>query len=719
MPTLMNFLKQNGTVLSNMHTPLIAHTADDSLSIYTGLYGDRHGQGVSNSYKSYHPDGTTEPDTSFAYWNSPVYNSATKAASTTDSSPSMVYSPTVPAHDATPNKIAPAPWVPFTRAGCSVGDFSTANMVLENTNLDIPTVFGANSPEAQQLNADPSSFKDPETADYLGEAIHCAQGDAICTNAQAKRGNQTTPSPSAVPDQLPDEPGGYTGFQGLFGHKYVAPQLGAGQPNLSHNGYPVTNSNGNLVALDGHEIRNSFANKPGFPGFSPLANETLAEAADMLEAGIPVTYGYISDLHERKAGTSGCTTAGAGTGFALGPGDSCYVNNAKAYDDAFKTFFARLAANGMDASNTLLVVGAEEEDHFAGANAGRANQPTPAGCDGVTVACHYAAATSTGPGQIGELNANLPGLPATQRNNTTPFDVEPQGAAMYVHGQPGASDASVRQLERDTAALKNPHNPYSGTDNEPIVNYQAGATEQSILHFETADPLRTPTYTVFPKGDYFFNQAAANCNSNCIPQLPRFAWDHGYYAPDIDITWSAFAGPGVAVNGIDGRSPDQGAEATHPNGDGTVPQFSDKGTWADETDVRPTMLQLLGLHDDYQGDGRVISELLSTASPTLAAAQDFGACYKQLNASVGEFGTNTLIADTNALASGSTSDDRQFTRTEKKLDQLGRQRDQLATHMKQVLADAANGNPNPDMASLQQSCQDVLAKSAQVAAGGG
>jgi hypothetical protein len=57
MPHLLNFLKSNGTVLSNVHTPLIAHTADDSLTIYTGLYGDRHGQPVSNSYKTYNPDG--------------------------------------------------------------------------------------------------------------------------------------------------------------------------------------------------------------------------------------------------------------------------------------------------------------------------------------------------------------------------------------------------------------------------------------------------------------------------------------------------------------------------------------------------------------------------------------------------------------------------------------------------------------------------------------
>src|SRR6266550_1129725 len=34
MPHLLNFLESNGTVLSNVHTPLIAHTADDSLTIY-------------------------------------------------------------------------------------------------------------------------------------------------------------------------------------------------------------------------------------------------------------------------------------------------------------------------------------------------------------------------------------------------------------------------------------------------------------------------------------------------------------------------------------------------------------------------------------------------------------------------------------------------------------------------------------------------------------
>jgi hypothetical protein len=128
MPHLLNFLTSNGTVLSNTHTPLIAHTADDSLTIYTGLYGDRHGQPVSNSYKTFNPDGSSDPAGSFAY--------------------------------------------------------------------------------------------------------------------------------------------------------------------------PVTDAAGNRTDLDVRTLVNSFAGKPGFPGFSPTATQSLAYLADMQESGIPVTDGYISDLHD-------------------------------------------------------------------------------------------------------------------------------------------------------------------------------------------------------------------------------------------------------------------------------------------------------------------------------------------------------------------------------------------------------------------------------------
>ena len=39
---------------------------------------------------------------------------------------------------------------------------------------------------------------------------------------------QTTPSHTAVADLLPDEPGGYAGFQAVFGHKYLHAAAGPG-----------------------------------------------------------------------------------------------------------------------------------------------------------------------------------------------------------------------------------------------------------------------------------------------------------------------------------------------------------------------------------------------------------------------------------------------------------------------------------------------------------
>ena len=255
--------------------------------------------------------------------------------------------------------------------------------------------------------------------------------------------------------------------------------------------------------------------------------------------------------------------------------------------------------------------GAEENDQFDGANIGRAIQPSPAGCGivgGVFTPCNYTA------GQIGEINTNLPGLLAAQKGNTTPFTVEPQGAAIYVNGRPRPTDPAVRQLERDIGSLTNPHDPYTGNDDEPIAAYLAGSVEQEILHLINADPDRTPTFTLFPKPDYFFGSNAACTQQNQAPcasnggTASRFAWNHGYYAPTIDITWVGFVGPGVANIGLDGPEATDGPAIHDPNGGGTVPEFSTNGTWVDLPDIRPTLLWLAGLQDSYVNDGRVLSE---------------------------------------------------------------------------------------------------------------
>ena len=725
MPSLLHFLEDNGTFASNNHTPLIAHTADDLLTTFTGLYGDRAGMPVSNSYRAYNTDGTTDPAGSFAYWTDPVFDTAATPNPGHDTNPSMVYAASPPATTKPapkPDTTTPAPWVPFTRAGCNVGEAGTVNQDLENNAVNIPKVFGANSPEAQQLAADTDSFKDAETADYAGIAVHCAQGSAFCSSARGVKFGQTSPSPTAVTDSLPDEPGGYSGYQGLFGHRYVAPQLGAGTANVSHHGYQVTNAAGNLVDENGNQINGAFlTNHPGFPGFGPInASQTLAYVADMQESGLPVTNGYIADIHgnEHIPGLTACNGAPA----ALGSGDPCYVAQAQYYNQAFATFFKRLAADGITPKNSLFIVTPDEGDHEAGANVGRAIQPTPANCNGATVsgdtvtpavACTYPA------GSFGELAGNVTGLLATQKSDTTPFTLENDSAPeFYVTGQPGPDAPAVRTLERDVAGLT-ASNPYSGNANEKITNYLADPVEEGILHMVNADPARTPTFAMFAKPDYFLSSGPAACSGPCVTQNTGFAWNHGDYAAEIDTNWLGIAGPGVAHLGLDGSAADAGpSSAGADSGQVTVPGSGTTGTWMDLTDVRPTLMYLTGLKDDYEHDGRVVTQLLTRPNQALAArgVSTLGACYKQLNSSVGQFGTATLQASTNAVESTSAGD-ATYIHTNQALTALEKVRDALAGKIKGELEAAAFRNTRVLGASAQAvACQAVIAAAKHVEA---
>jgi hypothetical protein len=101
----------------------------------TGVYPDRHGQAVSNSFRYYHPDGTTGTGVSFAYWTDGIFDPAT--ATPSDTAPNMV------THTGLQ---APAPWVPYTRAGCDFGAAGLANIELENTGPDVTKVFGPGRP---------------------------------------------------------------------------------------------------------------------------------------------------------------------------------------------------------------------------------------------------------------------------------------------------------------------------------------------------------------------------------------------------------------------------------------------------------------------------------------------------------------------------------------------------------------------------------------------
>ena len=322
---------------------------------------------------------------------------------------------------------------------------------------------------------------------------------------------------------------------------------------------------------------------------------------------------------------------------------------------------------------------------MAGANVGRALQPSPANCDGVTVPCTYA------PGKFGELSTNLTGLLATEKGNTTLFTLHKDSAPQfYVNGNPGPTSPVVRQLEHDVAGLT-ASNPYSGNPHELITNYLADPLEERILHIVNADPARTPTFSSFSKPDYFLSPGAPNCTPACVKVDPGFAYNHGAYAPEINTTWLGMVGPGVAHKGVDGLGPRAGTELgrTQQRPGHRYRAGGTTGTWANHTDIRPTMLYLAGLRDDYVSDGRVLTEGLTNVSTNLAsrAVTQLGQSYKQLNASVGRFGTDTLIVATHGIESTAIHDI-SYTTMVRLLSSLATQRDALAAQIKTVLDQA-------------------------------
>ena len=611
MPNLLNFLEGQGTLLTNHHTPLISHTADDIITTLTGTYGERHGQPVANSYGYFKADGTVGFSSSFAYWTDPA----------PDGKPQMIDQR---------GKIHPAPWVPFTRAGCDVGAFSTANIELENVGSDIDTVFGPNSAEAAEAKA---NF-DKAVADFEGISIHCARASAICGDA-------------GRPDVLTDEPGGYHGFSALYGNVNVAPRINGGQPFVND--------------LDGNHINDGNGN-PGFPGFDPSASQTLGYVATMLEAGVPVVYAYIADAHDNHFTFSG----------SFGPGEAGYVAQLAAYNAAFGKFFARLAQDGITPDNTLFIITADENDHFAG------RPGAPEGCDGVHTPCTYVRLPAGCDGDsvlctttnLGEVDVDVRQLLLTEFNDTTPLAVHSDDApTVYVVGNPGPTDPQTRSVEHDLAKLM-AFDPIKGDNGMevPLMQRMADRAEMAFLHMVTADPARTPTLTFFGNDDFFIFATRlpggpAPCASlkACSNEQPGFNWNHGDFQQDITRTWLGLVGPRVRQAGATGA------------------------VFSDHTDVRPTLLHLAGVRDDYSHDGRVLVEVLSEATPQGATFSQLAGAYKAINAPVGVLGLRTLELSTRAI----NGDDATYTALEGKITNLTTQRNALAGRMIAVLESAA------------------------------
>ena len=332
----------------------------------------------------------------------------------------------------------------------------------------------------------------------------------------------------------------------------------------------------------------------------------------------------------------------------------------KAYDDAFHKFFDRLAADGIDRSNTLFVFTADENDHFAGQQAQN--------CDGIPTPCVYNTfpgdatggkprhgifdvtngakskdppftsppspwpPTGTNGPLVGEMGYNIKwllGSPINGSGYDISFDSAP---SFYIDNQPQAVDSNGNVVVNPTlrafehkAATRNAFDPYlDPTQLTPVARYLVDAPTLKALHMINADPARTMPFTMFSQPDYFF-ETFSPCpkGQGCLNS--GFAWIHGDYANDIGQTWLGMVGPGVATGGVDNQ------------------------TWTDHTDIVPTMASLLGLKPDYLPDGRVITQVLT---PSVAEGgngtsfRELGDVYEQLDAPCGDFDHSLIVAST-------------------------------------------------------------------------
>jgi hypothetical protein len=615
MPNLLNFIKQNGAFDTGDHAILISHTANDILTTQTGLYSDNDGIFVSNNFGVFGPSGSGLFPSAFFYWTDLVSDIL---STTADNS----FALTTPS-----GKNVPAPWVPFTRAGCDVGAFSTANIVLERAPFDIQKVFGATSTQAMETITNQNN-------DFIGAAIHCTIGSPFCT-----------PQNNAVADMLPSEPNTYVGYQALFGLKYMTSPSVLG-PLTDYNGTPLTGFN---------QL-----------SFNPQPAQTLAVVETMLKKGIPVVFAYIADAHDNHQG------AALSAERTFGPGEAPYVKQLSDYNAAFGTFFANLKVAGIDQSNTLFIFTPDEGDHFSG------GAPSPANCDGAKIVngvvtpdipCTY------GVNGVGELQYDL-NLAVANAGVSTPFTYHNDDAAtVYVQGNPLPSSSPVRKLEKTMASL-NTVNPQTGLTESLLgtglgVNLQGALVDkvgQKLLHMSSAsDPNRDPTFTFFGDPNFFFTGTGS-----LSPIVgTSFAWNHGDIQPEIATTFIGMVGPGVRTLGV-----------TNP-----------ADFFTDHTDVRPTMMYLLGLKDDYQHDGRVILEMLdhNALSDSLHAHShtllELGEVYKQINAPFGSLAKSTLTVSTYAIQSNSEGDEI-YRNLERRIASWTAQRDVLAAQMKELLAAA-------------------------------
>ena len=214
------------------------------------------------------------------------------------------------------------------------------------------------------------------------------------------------------------------------------------------------------------------------------------------------------------------------------------------------------------------------------------------------------------------------------------------------------------------------------------------------------DPARTPNFVLFGNPDYFLSAsgkttplcAPASDAASCFVQSRNFVWNHGDFQPEIVTTWLGIVGPGVRKLGLTDE------------------------LFTDHTDIRPTILSLTGLTDDYSHDGRVIFEIMKDKGlPQALRAHDdtlkqLAEAYKAINAPTGQLGIATLTGLSTEALEGNDATYAQF---ENEIVQITNRRNAIAGQMISMLQSAAfNGQTIDEGAAkgLIAEAHDLLAQ---------
>jgi hypothetical protein len=127
----------------------------------------------------------------------------------------------------------------------------------------------------------------------------------------------------------------------------------------------------------------------------------------------------------------------------------------------------------------------------------------------------------------------------------------------------------------------------------------------------------------------------------------------------------------------------------------------DDAVFTDHADVRPTIMALLGLTDDYVHEGRVVAEFMrdeALPSGIRKSRENFvelARVFKQLDAPKGDLGRASLVWSNRSV----TATDKIYARYLKRIGDITEDRDELAGKIKTVLNNASFHNQPVDEAA--------------------